>query len=136
MAGAALSGRLAGRITPRKQVALGYALMGAMAAINVAGNALAPAALPWALLPAGLIALGWAMAMPAVTLLVLDTFPTRRGMASSLQGAMGGALNGVTAGVIAPIAMVSPLGLACASALMIATGWVAWWLVRGRVQLA
>jgi DHA1 family bicyclomycin/chloramphenicol resistance-like MFS transporter len=75
------------------------------------------------------------MAMPAVTLLVLDTFPTRRGMASSLQGAMGGAFNGLTAGVIAPIAMVSPLGLAIASALMIATGWVAWWLVRARVQL-
>ncbi len=135
MAGAALSGRLAGRITPRRQVALGYALMGAMAVINVAANALMPAALPWALLPAGLIALGWAMAMPAVTLLVLDTFPTRRGMASSLQGAMGGAFNGLTAGVIAPIAMVSPLGLAIASALMIAAGWVAWWLVRARVQL-
>ena len=40
--------------------------------------------------------------MPSVTLLLLDLFPTMRGMASSLQGFVQFALSAVVAGTIAP----------------------------------
>jgi DHA1 family bicyclomycin/chloramphenicol resistance-like MFS transporter len=34
--------------------------------------------------------IGFAMAMPSITLITLDLFPTRRGMAASLQGFVSG----------------------------------------------
>ena len=40
--------------------------------------------------------------MPSATLLMLDLFPTMRGMASSLQGFVHFALSAVVAGTIAP----------------------------------
>jgi DHA1 family bicyclomycin/chloramphenicol resistance-like MFS transporter len=36
---------------------------------------------------------GWSMMVPAVTLLVLDLVPDRRGMASSVQSSLGSAVN-------------------------------------------
>ena len=42
---------------------------------------------------------------PAVTLLALDLHPGRRGMASSLQAAVGSAVNGLVAGALAPLLM-------------------------------
>jgi MFS transporter, DHA1 family, multidrug resistance protein len=66
--------------------------------------------------------LGWSMATPAITLMVLDLFPERRGMASSLQAFVGSLINAVVAGVIAPLVMHSALGLAVASLTMLLIG--------------
>ena len=41
---------------------------------------------------------------PVVTLLLLDLVPDRRGMASSVQASLGSAVNGLVAGVLAPLA--------------------------------
>jgi DHA1 family bicyclomycin/chloramphenicol resistance-like MFS transporter len=81
----------------------------------------------------GLFAFGWALMVPVVTLLVLDQVPERRGMASSLQAAVGSLANGLVAGVIAPLVMHSALALAVASLLMMSIGIFAWIWVKPRV---
>jgi MFS transporter, DHA1 family, multidrug resistance protein len=130
MLGAWLSGRFAGRIEGVRQVRRGFRIMAAITAINLLYNAFLPASLPWALIPIGLYALGWALVQPPVSLMVLDLFPARRGMAASLQGAFASAINAVAAGIIAPLAMSTTLGLAIASAVFLATGLAAWALFR------
>ena len=111
MAGAWASGRLAGRVTPRQQVRWGYAVMMSVCDRQRAaepGADAAPGA--GAIAPVALYAFGWSMMTPVVTLLVLDLVPERRGMASSVQSSLGSAVNGLVAGVLAPLVMHSPLG--------------------------
>ncbi|TAM41334.1 MAG: Bcr/CflA family drug resistance efflux transporter, partial [Burkholderiaceae bacterium] len=79
-----------------------------------------------AIFPIAVFAFGWALMVPVVTLLVLDLYPERRGMASSLQAFIGSTANGVVAGVIAPLVMHSTVAMATASLLMMGVGLVAW----------
>ena len=69
---------------------------------------------------------------PAVTLLALDVVPSRRGMASSLQAAASSAVNGLVAGVVAPLVMHSAMTLALASFSFLLVGLAAWQLLRWR----
>ena len=126
MGGAWLSGRLAGRIAPKRQIRHGFLIMTVVAVLNLAANLLWPAHAAWAMLPIGIFAFGWALMVPVVTLLVLDLHPERRGMASSLQAFVGSAANGIVAGVIAPLVMHSTVLLAAASLAMMGIGLVAW----------
>jgi DHA1 family bicyclomycin/chloramphenicol resistance-like MFS transporter len=126
MGGAWLSGRLAGRITPKRQIRHGFVIMTVTAVLNLAANLLWPAHAGWALIPIAVFAFGWALMVPVVTLLVLDLHPERRGMASSLQAFVGSVANGVVAGVIAPLVMHSTGLLAISSLGMMGIGLVAW----------
>jgi len=126
MSGAWVSGRMAGTTAPKKQIRHGFAIMLVVSCANVIANALFTAHVAWALFPVALFAFGWAMMVPAVTLLVLDLYPERRGMASSLQACLGSTANGIVAGVLAPLVMHSALGLALASLAMMAVGLLAW----------
>ena len=133
MAGAWCSGRLAGRLSPKRQVRIGFAVMTLMALANLALNLVAVPAAPWALLPIGVYSFGWALMVPVVTLMVLDLVPERRGMASSLQACVGSAANALVAGVVSPWVMHSPVALAAASLAMTGIGLAAWLWVRGRI---
>jgi DHA1 family bicyclomycin/chloramphenicol resistance-like MFS transporter len=126
MGGAWLSGRLAGRIAPKRQIRDGFLIMLITSVANLAANLLVPAHVSWALFPIALFAFGWALMVPVVTLLVLDLYPERRGMASSLQAVVGSTANGIVAGVVAPLVMHSTVGLAGASLLLMAVGLLAW----------
>ena len=53
MAGAFLSGRMAGRTPPRRQIRVGFIIMTAVSALNVGLNLLLPPHPGWALLPPG-----------------------------------------------------------------------------------
>ncbi|MBN4688472.1 Bcr/CflA family drug resistance efflux transporter, partial [Escherichia coli] len=117
MGGAWASGRLAGKIAPRRQIRHGFVIMLAVSLVNVAANALFAAHAAWALVPIAVFAFGWALMVPVVTLMVLDLFPERRGLASSLQAVVGSVANGVVAGVIAPLVMHSTVTLSIASLL-------------------
>lgn len=128
MGGAWLSGRLAGRIAPARQIRIGFAIMLTVSLLNLAANVVFPADVRWALFPIALYALGWAMLTPVVTLMVLDLFPARRGMAASLQAFVASAANGIVAGVIAPMVMHSTVTLAFAALLLMLTGLLAWGL--------
>ncbi len=126
MAGAWLSGRLAGKIAPKRQIRHGFVVMLTAALINLVANYFFKAHVSWALFPLALFAFGWALMVPVVTLLVLDLHPERRGMASSLQMFIGSTANGLVAGVVAPLVMHSTLALATASLLMLCIGLFAW----------
>ncbi len=126
MGGAWLSGRLAGRIAPKRQIRHGFVIMFAVGIVNVALNAVLTPHAAWALLPIAIFAFGWALMVPVVTLLVLDLAPERRGMASSLQAFVGSTANGIVAGVISPMVMHSTQGLAVASLLMMCIGLASW----------
>ncbi|NML46767.1 multidrug effflux MFS transporter [Ramlibacter sp. G-1-2-2] len=130
MAGSFASGRLAGKIEPQQQIRWGFAVMVTISVINVIANFLFEPRASWALLPIAVFAFGWALMVPVVTLLVLDLYPQRRGMASSLQACVGSAANGVVAGAIAPLVMHSTQALALSSLLMMSVGLVAWVFLR------
>jgi MFS transporter, DHA1 family, multidrug resistance protein len=133
MGGAWFSGRLAGRIKPKHQIRNGFVVMLAISVANLLYSLFLPVAAPWALIPIAIYAFGWALMVPVVTLMVLDLVPTRRGMASSLQAAIGSAANGFVAGIIAPLVMHSTVALAVAALLMMSVGMVAWIWVKPRV---
>ena len=133
MGGAWSSGRMAGRIAPRKQIRRGFELMALAALANVVLNATLVPHWSWALPPVALFSFGWALMVPVVTLKVLDLAPERRGMASSLQAVVGSVANGLVAGVIAPLVMHSTLALALTSAAFLLIGLAAWQWVRKRV---
>ena len=132
MGGAWLSGRLAGRIAPERQVRIGLVIMLAVSVLNLGANLLFKAHVSWSLFPIGLYSLGWAMMTPVVTLMVLDLFPERRGMAASMQAFVGSAANGVVAGVVAPLVMHSTISLAFAALLLMMVGLIAWGVLQRR----
>ena len=132
MGGAWLSGRLAGRIAPKRQIRHGFVIMFVVGIANVALNTVLEPHPAWALLPIAIFSFGWALMVPVVTLLVLDLVPERRGMASSLQAFVGSIANGVVAGVISPLVMHSALGLATASLLMMCIGLTSWMYLHHR----
>ena len=132
MGGALVSGRLAGKVLPKRQIRMGFIVMLLSAVANLVANWLFKAHAGWALIPLTVFAFGWAMMVPVVTLLVLDLHPERRGMASSLQMFVGSTANGIVAGVIAPLVMHSTLALATASLLMMGLGLCAWFYIRHR----
>jgi DHA1 family bicyclomycin/chloramphenicol resistance-like MFS transporter len=142
MGGAWTSGRLAGRIAPKRQIRHGFLIMLVVSIANVAANLLWPAHVAWALLPIAVFSYGWALMVPVITLLVLDLSPERRGMASSLQAVIGSTANGIVAGVVAPLVMHSTQAIAVASLLMMGVGLGAWifahwrWPEIGRLATA
>ena len=86
MGGAMVSGRLAGKVSPKKQIRQGFPDHdGHRCHQPGVANLLFTAHVGWALFPLGIFSFGWALMVPVVTLLVLDLHPERRGMASSLQ---------------------------------------------------
>ncbi|HNE59689.1 MAG: multidrug effflux MFS transporter [Rubrivivax sp.] len=131
MAGSWLSGRKAGKVSPKNQILQGFRIMLAVSLINLVANALFDPHPLWSMWPMTVFAFGWALMVPVVTLLVLDLHPDRRGMASSLQAVVGSTANGIVAGAVAPLVMHSALGLAVMSAAFMLVGLVAWlWLRR------
>jgi MFS transporter, DHA1 family, multidrug resistance protein len=132
MGGAWVSGRVAGKIAPKRQIRNGFVIMLIIGVINLVANLLFKAHVSWALFPIGIFAFGWAMMVPVITLLVLDLHPERRGMASSMQMCVGSTANGLVAGVISPLVMHSTVALATASLVMMGVGLASWFYIRHR----
>ena len=136
MAGSMLSGRLAGRWSQPRAIATGFVVMGAAATFNVALNMALPPALPWSVLPIMIYNFGMALAMPSLTILALDLFPARRGLASSCQSFTQMAFNAFTAAITAPLLWASTLGLALGMSAYLLLGFGAFvaWRRTGGVQ--
>jgi len=126
MMGAWLSGRMAGRLPPKQQIRYGFSVMFLVSVVNVVANFVWVPQASWAMFPFALFAFGWALMVPVVTLLVLDLYPERRGMASSFQAFIGSTANGIVAGVVAPLVMHSTRALAVTSLCMLGVGMLAW----------
>ena len=132
MSGAWVSGRLAGKIAPKVQIRHGFVIMLSVSVVNLVTNYFFKAHVSWAMFPIALFAFGWALMVPVVTLLVLDLYPERRGMASSLQAVIGSTANGLVAGLLVPLVMHSTISLAVASLGMLGIGLVAWLFLHKR----
>jgi DHA1 family bicyclomycin/chloramphenicol resistance-like MFS transporter len=132
--GAWLSGRLAGKLSLPRTIALGYALMGSAAGINLLLNASLPPALPWSVMPILGYTLGMSLAMPCLSIFALDPFPAQRGLAASCQTFFQSGFNGLTAALIAPALWGSTLTLSLGMAgLMLCGGTAA--LLHQRLRL-
>jgi DHA1 family bicyclomycin/chloramphenicol resistance-like MFS transporter len=128
MIGAQISGRSAGRHTPAQTIKRAYFFMGIASLCNLAYALAVPPSIPWAVIPIMVYGIGFAMAMPSITLLTLDLFPTRRGMAASLQGFVSGMVNTLTAGIISPALSRDTAWLAAGMFVMLACGLASWTL--------
>lgn len=126
LVGSQLSGRAAGKLSRPQVMRRAYTFMGASALANLVYALALPPSLPWAVMPIFFYAIGSAMAMPTISLTTLDLFPTRRGMAASLQGFVSGMINTITAGLIAPAVFHDPRWMAVAMAAMMLTGFTCW----------
>jgi DHA1 family bicyclomycin/chloramphenicol resistance-like MFS transporter len=115
---------------------LGFSLMSLVSAVNVLANLLFTPDPVWSLWPILFISMGWALLMPAVTIQLLDLFPERRGMASSLQAVVSSVFSAMVAGILSPMVMHSGSDLAIASALLTGAGLLCWtWAARHRQAL-
>ena len=123
--GSFLSGRLAGRLSSRHTILLGYLLMALASLCNIAINLWLPPALPWTILPLPLYTIGMAMAVPSLQLLALDLHPQRRGLASSCQGLIQTGLIVFSAALLAPLLWASTLLLALGMAASMLCGLIA-----------
>ena len=103
LTGAWLSGRFAGKYTPRQTLMRAYLVMGLAALLNLAISFGLPPGLPWSVLPIMVYSLGLSLALPSLTLLSLDLFPAQRGMTSSCQMFLQSMFNSLLAGVIVPV---------------------------------
>jgi DHA1 family bicyclomycin/chloramphenicol resistance-like MFS transporter len=128
MMGAQLSGRAAGRYPAPKTVMRAYAFMGVAALGNLVYAFSVPPSIPWAVIPLMVYGIGFAMAMPSISLITLDLFPTRRGMAASLQGFVSGMVNVLIAGVVSPLLWDHPLRLALGMVALMLLGLGCWLL--------
>ena len=127
MLGAWLSGRMAGRVDPRRQVALGFAISAVAMVVGLAYNLMVDAPqVPWAVLPVAMNSFGIALVFPVVTLMILDLFPRHRGAASSMQAFTTLVLNATLAGLVSPWISHSALWLTLMAATLMALGWGFW----------
>lgn len=122
LVGTWLSGRLAGRVSNRRTVAFGYALMGSAVLANVAFNLWHTPVLPWTIVPLVFYCIGNSMAMPCLTLMALDLFPERRGLASSCQSFTQSSGNALVTAIIAPLAWATTLRLSLTMAVLMLLG--------------
>lgn len=126
MLGSWLSGRLAGRLSRRRTVGIGYLIMALAAVTNLGLCLLLPPAVPWSVAPLFVYTLGMALAMPILTLHALDPYPEKRGLAASCQTFLQAAFSAVVAGVIAPLLWGSTVTLALGMAGFLVLGAIAW----------
>lgn len=123
LSGSWLSGRLAGKISLPRSIALGYVVMGSAAAINLTLNLTLPPGLPWNVVPIFIYTFGMSLATPCLSIFALDPFPAQRGLAASCQTFFQSGFNGLTAALIAPALWGSTLTLALGMAgLMLGGG--------------
>lgn len=126
MAGSFLGARLSGSLRGARQISLGYAIMSAAATLGALhASFFAPHAVI-SILPIGACAFGFSLLAPGVAVTALDLFPSRRGMASSLQLFISNLANGIVASLVSPLVMDSTKAMAWAAAGLCLAGCAAW----------
>jgi len=126
VAGATLSGRMAGRLSPQRTIRIGFAFIAAGAVLNVLICLFLPPYVAWNVAPIFIYTTGSGLVAPSVMLAVLDLFPTMRGLASSLQGAIQFSVAAVVAGTVAPLLARSLTALAWGMAAFSVASFVSW----------
>lgn len=128
--GSMLSSRFAARVDPALLIRVGMAVLSAGALLNVGYNAFYTAEVPWAVIPIFVYGLGMSMALPGMTVVTLNTFPSMRGLASSVQSTVQMLIFAMVSGFVAPFLYHSALALAAGmvGSAVLCTG--CWWMSR------
>lgn len=112
MGGSWLSGQIAGRWTTGTTLIRAFAILATGAILNLAICLALPPGMPWSVTPLFIYNFGMALAMPTLSLLALDCFPERRGMAASCQSFLQTGANALYASLLVPLLWGAPLTLA------------------------
>ncbi len=126
LVGSQVSSLAAGRLSSDRLVTGALVVAAAGTLVNVGLAAAAGPTLPWAVVGPALIALGTAAAYPSMQLVLLDMFPAGRGSAVSMFTFFTLMLNGLIAGLLAPLVTDTVVHLAVASSLLVACGLALW----------
>jgi DHA1 family bicyclomycin/chloramphenicol resistance-like MFS transporter len=132
MLGTFISGRVAGRLTHAHAVDIGYGIMLAAAALNVACALWVPVTVWSAVAPTACYAVGMALAMPNLSLMALDIFPAHRGLASALQGFGQTSFNALVAGLLAPLVSATLAGVTLSMLVLCVAAFALWRVTRHR----
>ena len=124
--GSYASRRLAGKRTPAETVSLAYQFMFAAVALNILVCLFVEPGIPWSVIPIMIYNFGMALAVPTITLLALDLFPTMRGLVSSAQAFIQTLISALSAALVVPLLYHSPLAMALGMAAYVLLGFVAW----------
>lgn len=130
--GAALSGRVAGRWSTRRQVMSGFLL--SLSAASAAALLQAAFDQPPILLQQlclCLMAFGVQLSFPPLTLRLLDLFPQTRGSVSSVQSFVALLIGGTSMGLVAPLLSHSMLLLSLGSIAVTLTAFALWGISTG-----
>ena len=117
-------------------MSLGFAFMAFAVALNLALVAWVAPGVPVHVAPVFFYCLGFSLLSPAVTLLLLDQFPTMRGLASSLQSCILFSLSAFTAGTIAPVLSHALWPLALGMGAFTAAAAAVWWAYERHTRIA
>jgi MFS transporter, DHA1 family, multidrug resistance protein len=112
MLGSLAAGRVAHFWRPERTIRIGFGMMIGAAIVNVLYAATFTVAIPWAVIPILLCTFGMAFVSPAMTIVTLDLYPARRGMAASLQTALVMGAFSIYSGLVVPFLFGSALKLA------------------------
>ncbi len=110
--GALSVNRMAGKLNVGRQVRIGFSFLIGAASANVLYHLIWPPALPWSVAPLFFYTFGMSIAAPGITLLVLDLFPSIRGVVASCQSFVQTMLAAAVSGLIAPMLSGSVVWLA------------------------
>ncbi len=113
MVGSFVAGRVAHFWPPDRTIRIGSLVMVGAAVVNILYASFWTAAIPWAVVPIMLCTFGMAFVSPAMTILTLDLYPARRGLAASLQSAFVMAVFSIYSGLLAPFLFENAFKLAC-----------------------
>ncbi|MDQ7968044.1 MAG: multidrug effflux MFS transporter [Oxalicibacterium faecigallinarum] len=124
--GALTANRLSGRIPLTRQISIGFILLIGAALFNVGYHLFFPPRLPWSVAPLFFYTFGMSVVAPVATLLVLDLFPTIRGIVASCQSFTQTLLGALVAGAIAPCLSHSAVALALGQLAFTLTALALW----------
>ncbi|KAF7599936.1 MAG: Bcr/CflA family drug resistance efflux transporter [Candidatus Dactylopiibacterium carminicum] len=110
--------RLSRRITPLATIRLAFVVSAVAALWNLAANLWLPDSVATRIPQLALQTFAMNLSFPSLTLLALDMFPERRGMAASCQGFIHTLIMSAVAGVLAPLLWDSLLQMALAMCVM------------------
>jgi len=126
VAGSALSARLAHSHTGAAMIPGGFAVMAGAVLANLGYTWYCTAAVPWAVLPIVVYTFGLALVLPPMTIMTLDLYPERRGLAASVQNFVQMLVFALVAAFVAPALFDSAFKLAAGMASGMVISWICW----------
>lgn len=128
IAGSMMAVRLSHHLKQLSIIRIGFLITACSMLWNLAANLWLPDSIATRIPQLALQSFAMNLAFPSLTLLALDMFPDRRGMAASCQGFIHTLIMALAAGVIAPMLWHSTLAMAFGMALMwlLSVGFFIW----------